>query len=256
MGGALDAAKRAGLMIFVLDRVNPITGLGIEGPVMTRHPSFVGFHPIPVRHGMTVGELAGMFNTELEIHADLTVVPVQGWARKEWFDQTGLPWTNPSPNMRSLTQAILYPGVGLVEYNPVSVGRGTDTPFEVVGAPYINDLELAAALNHENIPGVRFIPIQFTPASSVHAGKLCRGVNIHLIDREKCPVVDIGIALARQLHRLYPDDFQLDKFSKLVGHQPTVDAIRAGRSLAEIKSLWAAGLAVFEARRKSHLLYQ
>src|SRR6185369_14552788 len=141
------------------------------------------------------GELARMFNAERHCEADLTVIPVQGWSRELWFDETGLPWTNPSPNMRSLTEAALYPGVGLLEMTNLSVGRGTDTPFEVVGAPYIDDLKLAAKLNRLGLVGVRFVPIRFTPSASVFKGKLCGGVSILLIDRHQCPVVDIGIGI-------------------------------------------------------------
>src|SRR5690606_31486281 len=138
------------------------------------------WHPIPVRYAMTVGELARMFNEEKAINADLHVIPLKGWDREMLFDQTMLPWTNPSPNMRSLTQAILYPGVGLLETTALSVGRGTDTPFEVIGAPYIDDLKLAAELNNADLEGVRFIPIRFTPDASVFKDKECRGVNIIL----------------------------------------------------------------------------
>src|SRR5437016_1888341 len=166
MGNCLEAAGKQGLKFIVLDRVNPINGVGVEGPVYRGESSFTAFHPIPLRYGMSLGELAKMFNVEGCFHADLTVVPVEGWTREFWFDQTELPWTNPSPNMRNLTEAILYPGVGLLE-SAVSVGRGTDTPFEVVGAPYLDDVKLAAELNRAGLPGVRFVQIRFTPMASV-----------------------------------------------------------------------------------------
>src|SRR5205814_1510444 len=159
------------------------------------------------------------------------------WSRDFFFDQAELPWTNPSPNMRSLTEAILYPGIGLLETTALSVGRGTDTPFEIIGAPYIDDTKLAHELNAANLSGVRFIPIQFTPKASVYKDKLCRGVNIILTDRTT-PVVDIGITIALTVERLYPDQFNLPKFNNLLVHQPTIEAIRAYKSLAEIKQLW------------------
>ena len=255
MGHAIEAAARSGMRFVVLDRVNPITGAEVDGPVLTAESTFTGFHAIPVRHGMTVGELARMFNTELEFNADLEVVPVQGWNRDTWFDATGLPWTNPSPNMRSLTEAALYPGVGLLETANVSVGRGTGTPFEVVGAPYIDDLRFAAELNQVRIPGVRFVPIRFTPAASVFKDKQCGGVCIILTDRQHCPVIDIGLAIASILHRFYPADFGLEKFNRLLGHSATIEVIRNGGDIARIRETWAADLDQFLKRRAWCLLY-
>ncbi|MES2570800.1 MAG: DUF1343 domain-containing protein, partial [Verrucomicrobiota bacterium] len=220
LGNCLEAASKAGIKIFVLDRVNPINGVTVEGPLAEGESSFTAYHTIPVRHGMTVGELARMFNAERGFNAQLTVVPVENWSREFFYDQTMLPWTHPSPNMRSLTEAILYPGVGLLETTAVTVGRGTDTPFEVVGAPYIDDRKLASELNQANLPGVRFIPVQFTPVSSVFKGQRCRGVNIILTDRT-VPTVDIGITMARTLQRLYPKDFNVPKFNRLLVHAPT-----------------------------------
>ena len=256
MGNCMEAAAKAGKKFFVLDRVNPINGTKIEGPVLDGKESFTGWHKIPVRHGMTVGELARMFNEERGIGADLTVVPVQGWERDFLFDQTGLPWINPSPNMRSLTQAILYPGIGLLETTELSVGRGTDTPFEVVGAPYIDDLKLAAELNNAGIAGLRFVPVQFTPTTREFKGKVCKGVNIILTDREGCNVVDAGIAIASKLQELYPKEFGLEKFDRLLVHKGTVDAIREGKAVASIKGLWGKDLAEFRTRREKFLLYK
>jgi len=255
MGNCMQAAAKAGLKFFVLDRVNPINGVTVDGPVLVGQTSFVAYHEDSVRHGMTVGELARMFNIERKFNADLTVIKVEGWSRDQWFDSTGLPWTNPSPNMRSLTEAALYPGVGLLETTAVSVGRGTDTPFEVVGAPYIDDLKLAAELNRAGIPGVRFVPVQFTPKASVFKDKACGGVNIILTDRDRCPVIDIGIVTAMTLHRMYPKDFDISKFNRLLVHAPTIEAIKAGKSLAEIKQLWVADQEKFKERRKQFLLY-
>lgn len=253
MGNCLEAAAKANLKYFVLDRLDPINGNSIEGPLAEKF-SFTAYHNIPVRYGMTIGELARMFNSERQFKADLTVVQIQGWSRDFFMDQTEQPWTNPSPNMRSLTEAILYPGIGLLETTALSVGRGTDTPFEVIGAPYIDDLKLARELNAANLPGVRFVPIQFTPNASVFKDKRCKGVNIILTDRS-APVVDVGITIALTLQRLYPNDWNLPKFNNLLVHQPTIDAIRDGKSLAEIKQSWAGGIADFTFRRSKFLLY-
>lgn len=256
MGGAMEAAAKEGLKFIVLDRVNPIGGAVVDGPVMTSKRDFVGWHPIPVRHGMTVGELARMFQTELKIGGELMVIALQGWKRDLWYDETGLPWINPSPNMRSLAQATLYPGVGLVETTNVSVGRGTDTPFEVVGAPWIDDIEFAAEMNRAGLPGVRFVPIRFTPDASKFEGEECRGVNIFLTDRDACPAVDIGVTLALTLRRLYPDDWHADKFYRLLKHDATLEAVKRGDSLKQIKASWTKDQKAFERRRKAFLMYE
>lgn len=255
LGHCLEAAGRAGIKCFVLDRVNPINGVDVEGPVFHGSGSLTAFHSIPLRHGMTVGELARMFNAELGFHADLTVVPLENWARDLWFDQTELPWSNPSPNMRNLTEAALYPGVGLLE-SAVSVGRGTDTPFEVVGAPYVDDRRLAAEMNRAGVGGVRFVPVRFTPRASVFKDQPCGGVYIAVTDRDVFAPVDVGIGLALALQRLYPGDFALDKVGHLLQHPPTLEAVRAGNSLAEIHKLWAADLDEFKKRREKFLLYR
>jgi uncharacterized protein YbbC (DUF1343 family) len=257
LGLAMEAADRLGLKFFVLDRVNPINGTAINGPVLNGKTSFVAFHPTPVRSGMTEGELAMMYQAERNLtHLDLTVIKLQGWERRMWFDETGLPWVNPSPNMRSLTAAALYPGVGLLEACNLSVGRGTGTPFEVLGAPYIDDLRLAKALNEENIPGVRFVPVRFTPTDDVFKNQSCGGVNIILTDRDKCPVVDIGVAVARILNRWYPDRFELDNMSRLLVDDPTLRAIATDRPLAEIRAMWEDRLREFATRREKYLLYK
>jgi len=255
MGNCLQAAAEARLKFLVLDRVNPINGLAMEGPVYPGESSFTAFHSIPLRTGMTVGELAKMFNAERGFAADLTVIPVEGWTRDLWFDQTELPWTNPSPNMRNLTEAILYPGVGLLE-SAVSVGRGTDTPFEVIGAPYLDDVKLAAELNRAGLPGVRFVPIRFTPKASVFQDEACAGVYILITDRDALNAVDVGMALALTLQRLHPNEFGLEKLQHLLRHAPTIDAIRAGKSLAEIKRFWTSDLEDFKKRREKFLIYK
>jgi uncharacterized protein YbbC (DUF1343 family) len=254
MGLCMEAAKDAGIRFIVLDRVNPINGVAVDGPVQDYSISFIGFHTTPLRHGMTVGELARMFNEEKGIHADLTVIPLRNWKRDLWFDQTGLPWINPSPNIRNLNQAILYPGVGVIEGNNVSVGRGTHTPFEVVGAPYIDGVRLAAELNALKLAGVRFEPVRFTPTATKFARKECGGVRIVLTDRERCNVVDIGIALAQALYRLYPE-FEINGIQRHLGHPATFAAIKSGQSLQEIRESWSAKLEEFERRQSKYLLY-
>ncbi len=247
----LSAASQAKLKYFVLDRPNPINGKIVEGPLLSGEPSFIACHPIPLRHGLTAGELARLFQAELKLPVDLQVIPVQNWRRELWYDQTGLPWINPSPNMRNLNAATLYPGVGLLEMTTVSVGRGTDTPFELFGAPYIDDVKLAAELNRARLPGVRFVPIRFTPKASVNQGKLCGGVYLVITDRERLAAVDIGIVAAQVLHRSYPKDFNLDKVNDLLRHPATIEAIKAGQSLAQIKAQWQPGLREFERRARA-----
>ncbi|MFM7818434.1 MAG: exo-beta-N-acetylmuramidase NamZ domain-containing protein, partial [Verrucomicrobiota bacterium] len=249
LGNCLEATARAGKRLIVLDRINPITGR-VEGPISSGERSFVAWHEIPLRHGMTVGELARLFNAERKLNARLEVIRVEGWTPSQWMDQTGLPWVNPSPNMRSLTEATLYPGVGLLEFCAVSVGRGTGTPFEVLGAPYIDDLTLAAELNRAGLPGVRFLPIRFTPTGSVFAGKDCGGVQILLTDRSQFRAADLGVLLATTLQRRYPDQLQLDRMSRLLMSPTVLEAIKAGSTLGEIRALWNATVTQFESRRK------
>jgi uncharacterized protein YbbC (DUF1343 family)/CubicO group peptidase (beta-lactamase class C family) len=254
MGNCMEAASKAKLKFFVLDRVNPIGGRIVEGPIHTGPSSFVAFHSTPLRHGMTVGELARMFNDERGWKADLTVIPLEGWTRSMWFDETGLPWLNPSPNMRSLTEATLYPGVGLHE-SALSVGRGTGTPFEVVGAPYIDDLKLAAELNRFGLAGVRFVPIRYTPTASTFKDKPCGGVSIVLTDREKLQAVDVGLAIGLAVQKLYPNDFALQKVQTLLQHTNTIQAFKTGKPISQIKAAWENELTDFKRRRQKYLLY-
>jgi len=204
---------------------------------------------------MTIGETARMFNVERGYHADLTVIQLEGWSRNMWFDETGIPWTNPSPNLRNPTEAILYPGVGLLEF-ALSVGRGTDTPFEIIGAPYIEDVRLANELNEASLRGVRFVPVQFTPSSSVYKNQLCRGVYILVTDRELCNVVDIALVTAKILNRWYPAQFDLQKLKPLLLNSATLTAIKKDSSLADIHALWKADLDEFMSRRARYLIYK
>lgn len=257
VGYFLEAAAKANVEVIVLDRPNPITGSIVQGPISDiGHESFTNYSPIPVRHGMTMGELAKMFNTEHNINAKLTVIPMEGWLRGDWYDSTGLGWVNPSPNLRNLTQDALYPGVAMVEGTNVSVGRGTDTPFELLGAPWIKARDLASYLNARNIAGVRFVPTQFTPFSSNYSGQLCQGVNIVLVDRNTLDAPELGIELATALHKLYADQFQLEKMKDLLVNQAVYDAISQGQDARRIAQDWQDALDAFSKRRQPYLLYK
>jgi len=255
MGLAMEAAAEAGVKFIVLDRVNPIGGATVAGPVRLGPSQFIAYHDIPVQHGMTAGELARMINAERDLGVELQIVKIEGWKRSQWFDATGQPWTNPSPNMRNLTQALLYPGIGLLE-TAMSVGRGTDTPFEVIGAPYIDDVKLADRLNALGQASVRFVPIRFTPSASIHADEPCGGVNIIITDRRNLRAVPLGIDIARVLHELYPKKFPLAKVGRLLCHPPTLEALGQGKTLAQIEALWKTDLANFTPRRAKYLLYE
>jgi len=254
MGLAMEAAAEVGVKFIVLDRVNPIGGATVAGPVRLGPTQFIAYHDIPVQHGMTVAELARMINAERGLGVELQVVKIEGWKRGQQFDTTGQPWTNPSPNMRNLTQALLYPGIGLLE-TAMSVGRGTDTPFEVIGAPYIDDVLLAKRLNALGQAGVQFVPIRFTPNYSVHKGEPCGGVNIIVTDRPKLQAVPLGIGIARELHAMYPKQFPLGKVGRLLCHPPTLEALGQGKTLSQIEALWETDLDKFTRRRAKHLLY-
>jgi uncharacterized protein YbbC (DUF1343 family) len=257
LGYFLEAAAKTGIEMIVLDRPNPVTGSFVQGAIPDPgHESFVNYFPVPVRHGLTMGELAKMFNTERNINAKLTVIPMAGWMRGDWYDSTALPWINPSPNMRSLTEATLYPGVGLVEGTNVSVGRGTDTPFELLGAPWIKAVELSQYLNARNISGVRFVPATFTPNASIHAGQKCQGVNMFLIDRNALDAAELGIELASALHKLYPEQYHMERLIELLNNQSVYDAIAAGQDPRRIAEDWREPMDRFLHVRQKYLIYK
>jgi uncharacterized protein YbbC (DUF1343 family)/CubicO group peptidase (beta-lactamase class C family) len=256
LGYVLETAGQHKLHVVVLDRPNPIGGLVVEGPILDKDPeSFVGYHPLPVRHGMTLGELAQLFNRERKINADLQVIQVEGWKREQLFDQTGLSWVNPSPNMRSLAAALLYPGIGLLETTNVSVGRGTDRPFEIIGAPWIDGRQLAEALDRLALAGVRFVPTRFTPTSSTHSGKECGGVQIYLDDWRRFVSLPTGLAVACELKRLYPTEWQSPKYLRLLCNRATLAALERGDSATQIVQSWRKDLEGFGAKRKEYLIY-
>lgn len=256
MAYAMEAAAETGLDFYVLDRPNPINAAVVQGPVMDPDlKSFIGYHPMPVRYGMTPGEVARMYNREAHIGVRLQVVPMQGYRRTAWFDQTGLPWVNPSPNLRSLTQAILYCGVGIVESANVSVGRGTDTPFEVLGAPWINGSQLARHLQKRQLPGVEIEPVVFVPRSGRYSRQKCEGVRFFLVDRDKFDGPALGVELAAALSHLYPGKFDLGNTLSMIGSREVLRAIRSGDDPREISRRWQPELAAFLQKRQKYLLY-
>lgn len=264
MAYAMEAAAEQGIPFIVLDRPNPIGGEIVEGPVLDpRFSSFVGLYPIALRHGMTVGELALFFNTEQNIGADLTVIPMRGWERSMWFDDTGLPWVAPSPNMRTLSTATVYPGLGLIEGTNVSEGRGTDRPFEMIGAPWIDGMELADALNRLDLPGVRFHPTTFTPTTSKFQGERSEGVLIEVTDRSSFRAVTTGIAVIRTIKTLYPTEFGWrapDRsgryfFDLLAGSDTVRMLLDLSAPVLNIVRTWDEDLTQFQAVRAKYLLY-
>jgi uncharacterized protein YbbC (DUF1343 family)/CubicO group peptidase (beta-lactamase class C family) len=256
MGEAMRAAAEHGKRFVVLDRPNPIGGVAVAGPMLDAgKESFVGYHSLPVRHGMTTGELATMFRDELGLELDLHVVKASGWERDQLWDATNLMWVNPSPNMRSLTQALLYPGIGLLEMTNLSVGRGTDTPFEVIGAPWIRPRELAAKLNAHGLPGVRFIPIEFTPTSSKFENELCGGVNIVITDWATFEPLSTGLLVAHHLRGSYPEAWETKNYNRLLGNDQVFSAVVNGESFAEIMRTSQSELEEFLQRRLRYLMY-
>ncbi|MEO2026106.1 MAG: DUF1343 domain-containing protein [Fuerstiella sp.] len=256
MGEAMHAAAQHGKRFVVLDRPNPINGVDVAGPMLDAgEKSFVGFHHLPVRHGMTIGELAQMFRTELKLDLKLDVIRCDGWQRDTLWDATGLVWVNPSPNMRCLTQALLYPGIGLIETTNISVGRGTDTPFEVIGAPWIQPRQLAGALNAREIPGVAFVPIRFAPTSSKYANQPCGGINIVITDRQQFEPLIVGFEISAQLRKLYPNDWKGKDAMRLLGNRRTLDSILAGQPADQVQQTATAGVQQFLERRQTFLLY-
>lgn len=257
MGYFLEAAAKTGTDIVVLDRPNPINGAFVQGPLSDEGTeSYVNYMPLPVRHGLTMGELARYFDQERKLRAPLTVVKMQGWQRGDWYDSTGLVWVNPSPNLRDLEEAMLYPALGLVETTNISVGRGTDTPFEMFGAPWIDGRKLARYLNARFLPSVRFVPVDFTPQKPYpYAGEVCHGVRVLVLDRNVLDSPELGLEIAAALHKLYPQDYKLERINTLLANRQVLDSLMSGVDPARIAEDWRLALEQFEARRKAALIY-
>lgn len=258
MANAMEAIGQScpEIEFIVLDRINPINGRDVEGPVEIEKSTFVGIHPIAIRHGMTIGELALLLNDECHYGVKLTVVKIEGWKRNLWQDETDIPWVNTSPNIRSLWEATLYPGIGVLEFTTISVGRGTTIPFELMGAPYIDSEKFCARLRAYNIPHITFTPFTYTPTASVFANQLCHGVRFNIIDRDKVRMMDVGVAIAEILTQDYPEQYSLKNLSTLMLHPETKAAIEQGDSLKKIHALWADELKKFKQRRAKYLLYK
>jgi uncharacterized protein YbbC (DUF1343 family) len=264
MAYAMEAAKENNIPLIVLDRPNPQGGTKVEGPVLDmKYSSFVGNYSIPLRHGMTVGELAELFNEEFEIGAELTVVKMNGWKREMYYDDTSLPFVMPSPNMPTLETALVYPGAALIEGTNVSEGRGTTKPFELIGAPFINADDLAGHLNSLNLPGVTFRAASFTPSFSKHAGKLSHGIQIHVTHRDAFKPVETGLHIVKAIHDMYPEDFEfraensagISFFDNLMGNGWVREDIEEGKPVEEISSKWQKELKQFNKTREEYLLY-
>lgn len=257
MAYAMEAAARHHVAFYVLDRPDPLGGEAMEGPVLDKDKlSFVGYFPMPVRMGMTLGEMARMFNEENHIGCDLHVVAMKNWSRRQWFEETGLPWTPPSPNLRSLDAAVLYPGLEILQNAGISVGRGTDAPFQMFGAPWIHATELSDALNARYVPGVRFVPVRFTPTGGLYKGQMCEGAALVITDRLSVHSMLMGFEIAAALAKLYPDTFQVEKLMLLTGNAAAIGRLEHGDSPNRIFSDEDAGLEAFEAVRVKYLIYR
>jgi uncharacterized protein YbbC (DUF1343 family) len=255
LGYFVEACAKAGVQMIVLDRPNPINGVAVQGPVSSSVASFVNYHSLPVRHGMTIGELAQLFNKERKIGAKLRVVKMQGWTREQWFDETRIPWVNPSPALRNMNAMALYPGVALLEQTNVSVGRGTAAPFEVVGAPWINAEQFAKYMNSRDLAGVSFTPISFTPVSSALKDKECHGVSIVISNRNVIDAPALGFEFAAALLKVYGKQFGTAKMKGLVANDRELGKIEKGTDPRRILAGWQRDLRRFDKIRRQYLLY-
>jgi uncharacterized protein YbbC (DUF1343 family) len=256
MGLCMKAAAERKIRFVVLDRPNPNTGLVADGPLAdASHLSFIAFAALPLVHGMTVGELARYYNGELKIGCDLQVIPMENWHRRMWFDETGLTWINPSPNLRNPTAALLYPAIGLLEMTNISVGRGTDQPFEQFGAPWIDGQQLATALNDAKLVGLRFVPIAFDPKSSKFAGERCHGVYVQVIDRNAYEPARAAMAIAWILKNRFGEHFQSPLLEKMVQNSHAIAALDSAKSISELSAAWDSDIAGFRSARQKYLIY-
>jgi uncharacterized protein YbbC (DUF1343 family) len=257
MGYCMEEAAKKGIQFYVLDRPNPIAGDIVEGPVLDADKTaFVAYFPLPVRYGLTIGELAQLFNTENHINVELHVIAMKGWHRNYFFESTGLRWIPPSPNLRTLKGSILYPGLEILQNAGVSVGRGTEAPFEEFGAPWINGEEVAAELNAKNLPGLRFANQRFIPVGGLYAGQRCGGVGIKVTDGAAVRAMRMGLEIAEILQKKYPANFETAKTVLLLGNDETVSQLQAGTPPAQIISAWAKDLVAYDQMRRKYFLYQ
>ncbi len=257
MGYCMEEAAKHGIAFYVLDRPNPINGEIVEGPMLDPDKTgFVAYFPMPVRYGLTIGELAELFNTEKHINCDLHVIAMKNWHRNYFYESTSIRWIPPSPNLRTLKGSILYPGLEILQNAGVSVGRGTEAPFEEFGAPWINGDEVAEALNERNLSGVRFSNQPFIPVSGLYAGQHCGGVGIRVTDRAEVRSMRIGLEIATVLGKKYPAQFDTGKLVLLLGNQATIEQLEAGTPPEQIVASWAAGLAEFDQLRRKYFLYK
>jgi uncharacterized protein YbbC (DUF1343 family) len=257
MAYAMEEAAKRNIAFYVLDRPNPIGGEIVEGPILdSDKTNFVGYFPIPVRYGLTIGELAQFFNSENHINADLHVITMKNWHRNYFFESTGVRWIPPSPNLRTMKGAILYPGLEILLNAGVSVGRGTEAPFEEFGAPWMDGSKVAAALNELHLPGLKFVAQPFIPVSGLYSGRRCGGVSVRIGDRAEVRSMRLGLEIAVLLERLYPQNFDASKTVTLLGNDETVQKLRAGASAAEIVSSWQPALARYDQARRRNFLYK
>jgi uncharacterized protein YbbC (DUF1343 family) len=256
MGYTMEAAAKHHLAYYVLDRPDPLGGERVEGPMLDREQtSFTAYFPMPVRMAMTLGEMAQMFNAENRIGSDLHVILIQNWSRRDWFDTVGLPWVNPSPNLRSFRAEILYPGLEILQAGGVSVGRGTDRPLERIGAPWIRGAEFVEFMKRLSVPGVRFVADRFTPESGLFKGEMCEGASIEVTNRASFESMRMGIEIAAALAKLYPRNFDATKIIALVGNAETIRRLKAGDSPTAIVASWNVELETFRKTRAKYLLY-
>ena len=257
MGYCMEEAAKRHIGFYVLDRPNPIGGEIIEGPMLDPDKTgFVAYYPLPVRYGLTIGELAQFFNTENHINADLHVIAMKNWRRNYFFESTGIRWIPPSPNLRTMKGAITYPGLEILQTAGVSVGRGTETPFEQFGAPWMDGEKVAAALNAAQLPALRFVAQSFIPVSGLYMGRRCGGVSIRIGDRAAVRAMRLGIEVAVLLEKMYPQDFAVEKTVTLLGNSETVQKLKNGASAADILGSWQGSLAEFDQTRRKYFLYK
>lgn len=257
LGLCMEAAAENKMKMVVLDRPNPVTGTIVDGPIADKDKlGFTAYGPFPVAHGMTMGELAQLYNGEYGLKCDLVVVPCENWKREMFWDDTNLIWGNSSPNMRNTTAALLYTGICLLEACNVSVGRGTNQPFEFFGAPWIEPRKLSAALNDAAIPGVRFVPLEFTPDASKFKGEKCGGCYVIVTDRKAIEPVKMGTTIVWTLKNLYGDKFEIDKVNRLLKNAKALAAIKSASDPKTIPAVWADDLAAFKKAREKYLIYR